>query len=503
MWNTIVIILLLVILGALAIVAFKLREVAHMVYNDKKARMRAQKNLNSVYRVMLAHTDSPLPVPHTRLILPEEFDYQSAPVSGMTREIWITVGKRLLENALVYTNGMTSRLRFPDSSAAGYPRLTPSGEIYGQRYEYLEAYARTLFLASSLLTVEPDLRIQGRSVKEYYLEYLLRGCDRYDSASFGWEISGQPSQVLVEAATICICLSEAREVLWEALSSREQEKVYRWLDQYKDIQPYHSNWNWFTVIINTFLKKEGQAYNSKLLADCISRIRSLYRDAGWYLDGTRFDYYSAWAFQVHSLFWMLWDGESNPDFQEEVNEFNDKFLESYSHLFSREGHMPVWGRSVCYRFAASSPFAIAFKRSRPPKLDPGFARYLCSANLKQFVSHPEFLKNGIPSLGFYGENPALVDEYSCVASPFLSTQLFLALTLPEDHPFWTAEENIGFWTNPSSRYEFGSTGLWVEHNCESGHSRLHTQELDPSDKYAKDPRYSKGVFDTADTVFRK
>jgi len=492
----------LAILGALAIVAYKLREVAHMVYNEKKARIRAQKNINNVYRVQLAQAESTLPVPHERLIHPEEYDYHTAPISGMIRETWILVGKRLLENTLAHSNGMTDRLRFPDSMAAGYPRLLLYGEIYGQRHEYLESYARTLFLASSLLSIEPDLRVQDRSVKEYYLEYLLRGCDRYDSASFGWETSGEPSQILVEAATICICLSEARKVLWEALSSREQEKVYRWLDQYKDIVPYHSNWNWFTVIINTFLKKEGQAYNSELLADCISRIRSLYRDAGWYLDGTRFDYYSAWAFQIHSLFWMLWDGESNPDFQEEVNVFNDRFLESYSHLFSREGHMPVWGRSVCYRFAASSPLSMAFKRPRTPAMDPGFARYLCSANLNQFVSHPEFLKNGIPSLGFYGENPELIDEYSCVASPFLSTQLFLALTLPENHAFWTAEENIGFWTSPPSRYEFGSTGLWVEHDADTGHSRLHTPELSPSDKYAQDPRYSNRVFDTIDTVFK-
>lgn len=61
------------------------------------------------------------------------------------------------------------------------------------------------------------------------------------------------------------------------------------------------------------------------------------------------------------------------------------------------------------------------------------------------MSRDDFLFEGIPALGFYGQFSPLVQGYSCAESPFWLGKAFLCLHLPEDHPFWTVKENNGSW----------------------------------------------------------
>lgn len=427
-------------------------------------------------------------------------DFALSPFTGMSRDSWREVGRTLLSGALYYTDGMRGPLRFPPSAAAGYPRIHESGKVYGKREAYLEAYARTLLLATALLKDEPDMELYGRRVVDYYREYLLRGVCRSDPASFGsggWGAPLRPHQRIVEAAMLALCLKTAPEALWSPLSKTERARVAAWLGEVKDLHIGTLNWLWFNVIVNTFLKCEGHSYNAQLVESNLQRIRGMHRDAGWFIDGDKFDYYSAWALQFYPLFWCAWDGDAHPALREEFYRRNDQFLQTYPHLFSRRGHMPLWGRSVCYRFAASAPLAVAFFRPAPPALDPGFARRLCSGNMLQFVQHPAFLRNGIPSLGFYGEEGSLIDDYSCTASPLWCAKLFLALALPAESPFWTARENEGFWSNPPAAVAFGSTGLRIEHDPATGHSRLYAPQTARPD----DPRYAAPFFDTADVEY--
>lgn len=425
-------------------------------------------------------------------------DTKVSPYSGLTKKHWLCMAKTLLEGALQYTDGMEHSIRLPSSKVAGYPRVSMDGSLIGEQEAYMESYARTLLLASAILKCDPEYTYQGRRIAEYYMEYLLRGVSYWDSASFGHVSDGGPSQKIVEAAAIVLSLSVSRSELWLPLSINERADVAAWLGQCTNKSVYSNNWLWFRVLINTFLKREGYAFDARTVEDDLLAINAQYAGSGWYRDGNKFDYYSAWAMQFYPIYWAIWDGDSFPLIRDRFHEQNRLFLESYPHLFSRQGEMPLWGRSICYRFAASSPLALAFHNENPG-IDPGFARRLCSGNLLQFVCHPEFLMNGIPSLGFYGENRKLVDVYSCTASPYWAAKLFLAaLSLPDDNVFWTANENEGFWHAPPDRFEIGTTGMWVEHNAYSGNSRLYAAQS----TIDNDIRYSAKYFDTADVVYR-
>jgi hypothetical protein len=403
----------------------------------------------------------------------------------LTRAGWRAIARGLLENVLQYTGGLEQPLALPASPAAGYPRLNALGRPIGERPAYAEAFARTLLLAAPLLKDDPGLTLDGKRVADYYRHFLVAGTRDRGPETFGFPRGTIGGQQVVEAALITIALRTAPGALWRPLSAVEQTEVIRWLEPLAARPVHPNNWQWFTILLNTFLTLEGAAPPPGRVRQALNVVRSMYVDAGWFRDGDAFDFYSAWVMQLYPLIWAEWDGASYPDIRDEFYRRNDEFLESYPHVFSRTGHMPPWGRSLCYRFAASAALAVSFRRPGHPAIDPGFARRLCSGNLLQFISRRDTMKDGLLALGFYGEEPPSIDAYSSVASPYWSSKLFLALTLPEHSPFWSARENEGFWDNPPSRFEFGRTGMWSEHDSATGDTRLYAPQAARPD----DPRY--------------
>ena len=119
-------------------------------------------------------------------------------------------------------------------------------------------------------------------------------------------------------------------------------------------------------------------------------------------------------------------------------------METYGDFFDRDGWTNMWGRSNIYRNAATSAFDGNLLMENG-KADPGRARRISSGSLMQFLGREDFLYQGVPTLGFYGQFSPLVQGYSCAESPFWLGKAFLCLDLPADHPFWTAKENNGTW----------------------------------------------------------
>ncbi|MBM6672185.1 DUF2264 domain-containing protein, partial [Phocaeicola coprophilus] len=83
-----------------------------------------------------------------------------------------------------------------------------------------------------------------------------------------------------------------------------------------------------------------------------------YRGDGWYLDHPNYDFYSMWAYQLYGELWARFFGREH--YPELAAQFEKNFAEmyrSYPRMFGRDGHMPMWGRSNMYRFAAAAPLA--------------------------------------------------------------------------------------------------------------------------------------------------
>lgn len=420
-----------------------------------------------------------------------------SPFSGLGRPGWVQIATWMLDNLLQYADPVDGLLRLPDSRAAHQPRLGPDGRLVGVAEARMEAEVRSLFLAAPLLRHAPALRLQGFSVADRAAEWLVRAVRPGDEAWLGYAPADRPNQRLVEAAALCVMLDTAREALWDRLAPAERGRVLDWLEHLRHVPVVDNNWRWFAIIVQSFLGREGRDPGTASVRGHLAALDRMHAGDGWYRDGSRFDYYASWSLQFYPVFWANWAGDREPAWRDTILERQDAFLRSFPQLYARDGALPLWGRSICYRFGASAAIAAAFLRSTPPAIAPGFARRLCSGNLLQFVRAPGFLRHGLVPLGFHGEQPDLIDGYSSVASPYWCGKLFVALALPPAHPFWTAPEEEGYWTAPPGRQRLGDTGLEVAHDPATGESRLFA----PGNGDAGDPRYAAPWFDTADARY--
>lgn len=61
--------------------------------------------------------------------------------------------------------------------------------------------------------------------------------------------------------------------------------------------------------------------------------------------------------------------------------------------------MNMWGRSICYRFAATAPLSL-WEYDKSGDVNYGWIRRIASSTLLQFLENPKFLEEGVPTMGF-------------------------------------------------------------------------------------------------------
>lgn len=102
-----------------------------------------------------------------------------------------------------------------------------------------------------------------------------------------------------------------------------------------------------------------------------------------------------------------------------------------------------FGRSLTYRFAMSSFWgALAFADVTPPApLTWGVVKALQLRNIRYWASQPgAYNSDGTLTIGFLYPNLNMTENYNSPGSPYWCCKSFITLSLPESHPFWTAEE---------------------------------------------------------------
>ena len=384
-------------------------------------------------------------------------DWDSSPYTGLTRESWKQAGRYLL-------SGIFDHLESPEDPPlvkrtefdATYPHRGATGAVLDRerRAEIFEGLARSFFTASVLIREDPDIQINGISLREYYREHIQNACTRPahpEYVSTYQELASQVKnpnatfQQTVETCALCIGLWACREQIWAAYSKGERDALAAFLKGYAEAPTVPQNWRLFNMLDLAFLDMEGYPIDHSIMIGHASAILGYACGDGWYRDGQSFDYYGCWAFQVYAPLWCLWYGKRKlPWIAKRYEEIGKEFIKTYPAFFDREGRTTLWGRSCIYRNASTSPLSTHFLYE-DPILDPGLARRIASGSLLQFFTRDDFLAEGAPSLGFYGTFPPLVQGYSCAESPFWLGKAFLCLLLPEGHPFWTATEAAGPW----------------------------------------------------------
>lgn len=366
-----------------------------------------------------------------------------SPYTGMTREHWKEAALYLLEGAFSYVKSPEDPLDFPKQPGKSYPR-TPSQEPVAR----LEALCRTMFLAGPLLKEDPELRVNGILLGDYYrrqLELMLQpGTPVYVPMNPPKKNGGQR---LVELGGLALSFMMAPEIFWNPLSQEVKDSLAVRMLSYGEGGTYECNWRFFNVNIMSFFLSQGYHTDKAYLEELLQILLAAYRGDGWYHDNPLFDYYSMWAFQMYGSLWSEKFGKKYyPDYARQFMEHFREIPENYPYMFARDGKMIMWGRSITYRMGTSVPLALT-GMLEDPDINYGWMRRIASSTILQFLQHPDFLEDRIPTLGFYGAFEPAIQGYSCRGSVFWMGKLFLALYLPADNPFWNAVENEGAWTD--------------------------------------------------------
>jgi len=384
----------------------------------------------------------------------KNMDFEKSPYTGLTRESWMEAGEYLLSGIFQNIKSFHDPVVMPrQETKITYPHSQDA--VWEYRAEYFEGLARSFFIAAPLIHINPELVIEGYTVRDYYKAHVLRSCTKDDPLCVGYydelrESSGTKDsfrafQQTVETCALVICLWLCKEEIWDTYTKDEKDVIAGFLSGYAHGNTVPQNWRLFNMLDLAFLHREGYPIDKAIMLDHAQTILNYYAGEGWYRDGHSFDYYSCWAFNVYAPIWNLWYGyENTPYLARRFEENSNRLMETYGDFFDRDGFVNMWGRSNIYRNAATSAFDGNMMLQHSAA-DPGLARRISSGALLQFMTREDFLYKGVPTLGFYGQFMPMVQGYSCAESPFWLGKAFLCLHLPADHPFWTARENNGTW----------------------------------------------------------
>ncbi|PIB37400.1 hypothetical protein BFP72_04560 [Reichenbachiella sp. 5M10] len=368
-------------------------------------------------------------------------DFEISPYTGMTRQHWKDAALYLLEGAFSYVDDLDDPMKFPKLPGKSYPHDENSVPT-----EKLEGLCRTLFVAAPLLKDDPELTIGGLGVAEYYRHQILNLLDSTDASYIPHRREEQgPTQILVEFGALGMSLFVAPDILWEPLSQQDKDKLAATMLSYGDGPTVPSNWKFFNIFVLSFFKGQGYDVNEDLLVEYLHKSLEHYRADGWYNDAPAYDYYSMWAFQLYGSMWSeVFGNQYYPEISAKFLSNFEDMVDNYPYLFSEHGEMIMFGRSISYRMGSIAPFPFMGQLDGKD-INLGWLRRISSGVLLQFLQNPAFMKDGVPTLGFYDHFEPAVQNYSCRGSVYWMGKAFLGLLIPEDSPFWTAQENNGPW----------------------------------------------------------
>lgn len=316
--------------------------------------------------------------------------------------------------------------------------------FYSERDARMEGWARVLWGLGPLFAgdnshLPAKHREEIAQWEALYLEGLIHGTDPDDPGY--WGPMGDYDQKMVETAALDVALSLAPQVLWEPLTNPQRQNVYLWLDQINQHKVSPNNWCFFRILTNMTFARLGLPVNRERLQEDQAVIEHCYIGDGWYFDGHdgHLDYYIPFAMHFYSLVWSALAPEGDEELRHTYQKRSAEFAPQFAQWFADDGAELPFGRSLTYRFAHSAFFA-ALALAGVEGIPWGAVRHLLVQNLRHWMALPITGPDGILSIGYQYPNLIMSECYNAHGSPYWAFKAFLFLALPEDHPFWKAEE---------------------------------------------------------------
>lgn len=305
---------------------------------------------------------------------------------------------------------------------------------YGEGAARMEAFSRMLWGLGPLWA--------GGGGAEYlplFREGLVNGTDPAHPAYWGkpFDCDQKVVEMAAIATTLMLCGKRME------FTSREAENIRRWLAGADGLRLPQNNWLFFRVLIQAAFRRMGWDRNETQLAEDLAKLDSWYLGEGWYCDGepTQMDYYIPFGMHYYGLIyaWAM-EGE-DPERAKVFKERAAKFAPDFLYWFEDSGRAVPFGRSLTYRFAQGAFFS-ALALAGVEAVPWGVMKSRVLGNLRDWFAQPIFTDGGLLTVGYAYPNLFMSENYNAPGSPYWACKAFLCLALPEEHPFWTAEEAV-------------------------------------------------------------
>jgi hypothetical protein len=282
-----------------------------------------------------------------------------------------------------------------------------------------------------------------------------------DSINFTADI-----QTLVDSAYLAHAVLRAPGILWQALGPQTQQRLVLALSATRVIAPYMNNWLLFSAMIEAMLYWAQADWDKARIDTALNKHEEWYKGDGHYGDGQDFhwDYYNSYV--IHP---MLLDilkvvsGMEDSYTQMQVREYKraKRYAAIQERLIAPDGTYPPIGRSLAYRFGAFQLLAqMALQHQLTPGLAPSQVRAGLNAVIRRVTSAPGmFDTEGWLTIGLYGHQSDLAEDYISTGSLYMCTMGLLPLGLPPTDEFWSAPAQD--WT---------SKRIWAGQNLPADHA---------------------------------
>ena len=360
---------------------------------------------------------------------------------------------------------------------------------YSEDVSGMECWSRALWALVPMLAGKCP---EADDLWPLWREGMIHGTDPAHAEY--WGDIGDSDQRMVEMAVMGCGLCFAPEAFLAPLACGQRENLFRWLDQINRHDMPKNNWRFFRVLVNIGFLKNGMPADGERLREDMDLMESHYTADGWYFDyPTKRDYYTLWGFHFYSLLYAALMEREDPDRCRRIRERAALIAPRFACWFDREGRGLPYGRSLTYRFCQASFWsALAFADVKCA-LRPGQIKHLLLNNLRFWLNRPIFDRGGALTVGYGYPNVCAAEGYNAQGSPYWGLKTFWILALPEEHPFWQAEEEEYL---PPERFADPQVRLLLIRDPENRQAVAYTAGNHAWEHMHEDEKYEKFAYST-------
>ena len=290
----------------------------------------------------------------------------------------------------------------------------------GQKFSYLEAFARVFNGISPWLELGPDISEEGK-VREKYIRLTLQAIKNAVSTNNNdYIFIVEPKQSLVDVALFAQGLLRAKNQIWLNLPMDVQARIIREFKNTRIIAPFENHWLLYTSMIEAALLEFTGECDMERLTYAIAKFRDeLYVGDAIYSNGADFEVGYFNSLVIHPMLndilrvmrkYSLRDGE----FLDVQLMRSSRLASQLERIISPEGTYPLLGNALSYRCGVFHLLSqAALLKILPRNISQAQVRCaLTKVIQRQFEGNQNFNSEGwlICGLNVFWESPS--EEWS-------------------------------------------------------------------------------------------